>query len=153
MFPFETLKCNPMSTTAAIKAQRGTKRMCQNPQCGSRFYDLNRNPITCPICNSVYEVRVQAVSVAPSRPAPRPAKKPAPFVPDQVKPDVPAEEVPIAAVTNGVHAPTWISPEMDDALARYVLPDWDDATPADWLAFLTMADRHFKERRAKSGAG
>jgi uncharacterized protein (TIGR02300 family) len=81
-----------MSTAAAVKAPRGTKRMCQNPQCGSRFYDLNRNPITCPICNSVYEVRVQTISVAPSRPAPRPAKKPAPFVPDQVKTDVPAEE-------------------------------------------------------------
>jgi starch phosphorylase len=47
-------------------------------------------------------------------------------------PDVPVEEVPIAGVTNGVHAQTWISPEMDDVLARYVLPDWDDATPLDW---------------------
>jgi uncharacterized protein (TIGR02300 family) len=81
-----------MSTTAAVKAQRGTKRMCQNPECGSRFYDLNRDPITCPICNSVYEIKVQPVSVAQSRPAPRPVKKPAPFVPDEAKPDVPAEE-------------------------------------------------------------
>ena len=80
-----------MSTTAAIKAQRGTKRMCQNPQCGSRFYDLNRDPITCPVCSTIYEIRVQPVSVALSRPA-RPAKKPVPFVPDEVKPDVPAEE-------------------------------------------------------------
>ena len=80
-----------MSTTAAIKAQRGTKRMCQNPQCGSRFYDLNRDPITCPVCSTIYEIRVQPVSVALSRPA-RPVKKPVPLVPDEVKSDVPAEE-------------------------------------------------------------
>ncbi len=47
-------------------------------------------------------------------------------------PDVPVEEVPIAGVTNGVHAQTWISPEMDDILSRYVLPDWNSATALDW---------------------
>jgi len=81
-----------MPTTADIKAQRGTKRMCQNPECGSRFYDLNRDPITCPVCSTIYEIRVQPVSVAPARPTPRPVKKPAPFVPDEAKPDVPVEE-------------------------------------------------------------
>src|SRR3954466_6507507 len=55
-------------------------------------------------------------------------------------PDVPVEEVPIAAVTNGVHAQTWISPEMDDVLARYVLPDWDDATPLDWVRVRDIRD-------------
>jgi uncharacterized protein (TIGR02300 family) len=81
-----------MSTTAAIKAQRGTKRRCQNPECGSRFYDLNRDPIICPVCNTVYQIAVQPPPQAHARPAPRPVKKPAPFVPDEVKPDVPAEE-------------------------------------------------------------
>lgn len=37
----------------SIKAARGTKRVCQN--CGSKFYDLNRDPITCPICQSIYQ--------------------------------------------------------------------------------------------------
>jgi uncharacterized protein (TIGR02300 family) len=37
----------------SIKAARGTKRVCQN--CGSKFYDLNRAPITCPICESIYQ--------------------------------------------------------------------------------------------------
>ena len=32
----------------STKAERGTKRTCQNPECGSRFYDLNRDPIICP---------------------------------------------------------------------------------------------------------
>ena len=35
-------------------------------------------------------------------------------------PDVPVDEVPIGSVTNGVHAPTWISPEIDDLLTRHV---------------------------------
>ena len=39
-------------------------------------------------------------------------------------PDVPAEETPITSVTNGVHADTWVAPEMADLLTRHVLPDW-----------------------------
>lgn len=38
------------------KAARGTKRTCQNSDCGSRFYDLNRAPITCPICGTAYVI-------------------------------------------------------------------------------------------------
>jgi uncharacterized protein (TIGR02300 family) len=37
----------------SIKATRGTKRVCQS--CGSKFYDLNRDPITCPICHAVFQ--------------------------------------------------------------------------------------------------
>jgi uncharacterized protein (TIGR02300 family) len=40
----------------ATKEARGTKRTCQNPECGSRFYDLNRDPIVCPICESEYRL-------------------------------------------------------------------------------------------------
>ena len=29
----------------------GTKRVC--PSCGARFYDLRRDPITCPVCQAV----------------------------------------------------------------------------------------------------
>ncbi len=42
----------------SIKAERGTKRVCQS--CGSKFYDLNRDPITCPMCQSVYQVAASA---------------------------------------------------------------------------------------------
>jgi uncharacterized protein (TIGR02300 family) len=37
----------------SLKAARGTKRVCQS--CGSKFYDLNRDPITCPICQAVFQ--------------------------------------------------------------------------------------------------
>jgi len=47
-------------------------------------------------------------------------------------PDVPKQETPIIAVTNGVHALTWVSPEMNDLLERYVLPEWNMAGPERW---------------------
>lgn len=40
----------------ASKAERGTKRTCQNPECEERFYDLNRSPIVCPICSAKYTI-------------------------------------------------------------------------------------------------
>ena len=48
----------------ATKAARGTKRTCQNQECGARFYDLNREPITCPICESAYVIAHQSLSPA-----------------------------------------------------------------------------------------
>ncbi len=39
-------------------------------------------------------------------------------------PDVPCEEVPIRGITNGVHAPTWISAEMSALFDRYLGPSW-----------------------------
>jgi hypothetical protein len=47
-----------MST--ATKAARGTKRTCQNQDCGSRFYDLNREPAECPMCATVFVPPVAA---------------------------------------------------------------------------------------------
>jgi uncharacterized protein (TIGR02300 family) len=65
----------------ATEAKRGTKRTCQNPECGSRFYDLNRDPIICPICRSKYELASVAHGVAAAAPdhedKARKAKKPA----------------------------------------------------------------------------
>ena len=40
------------------KPARGTKRVC--PSCGARFYDLNRTPISCPLCQAMYQVPVAA---------------------------------------------------------------------------------------------
>jgi uncharacterized protein (TIGR02300 family) len=40
----------------ATKQARGTKRTCQNSDCGSRFYDLNRDPVVCPICGTTYQI-------------------------------------------------------------------------------------------------
>ncbi len=40
------------------KPARGTKRVC--PSCGARFYDLNRAPISCPLCQAMYQVPAAA---------------------------------------------------------------------------------------------
>jgi starch phosphorylase len=42
-------------------------------------------------------------------------------------PGVPEDEVPIGSVTNGVHADTWVAPEMADVLTRHVMPEWGEA--------------------------
>jgi starch phosphorylase len=47
-------------------------------------------------------------------------------------PDVPVEEAPITSVTNGVHADTWVGPEMADLLDRHVLPGWHEAEADRW---------------------
>jgi uncharacterized protein (TIGR02300 family) len=49
------------------KPELGTKRLCAN--CGVKFYDLSKTPITCPKCHTVMEI-----TVAPTRPRPEPAR-------------------------------------------------------------------------------
>jgi uncharacterized protein (TIGR02300 family) len=41
-----------VSTVA--KPELGTKRLCTS--CGAKYYDLNRDPITCPKCGTVFEI-------------------------------------------------------------------------------------------------
>jgi uncharacterized protein (TIGR02300 family) len=58
---------------ATTKEARGTKRTCQNEDCEAKFYDLNRDPIVCPICDTVYKLapelqedaEVEEVAAAP----------------------------------------------------------------------------------------
>jgi uncharacterized protein (TIGR02300 family) len=63
----------------ATNKDRGTKRTCQNGDCGARFYDLNRNPILCPICGSKYMIAhspTAAAAIAQEERAQRKMKKP-----------------------------------------------------------------------------
>src|SRR5690606_10055704 len=55
-------------------------------------------------------------------------------------PDLPADEVPITSVTNGVHAGTWVSADMTDLLSRHVLPDWDEAGATSWARIWDAPD-------------
>lgn len=48
---------------ATTKQARGTKRTCQSDECGARFYDLNRDPIACPICGTIYVIASGPVGV------------------------------------------------------------------------------------------
>lgn len=38
------------------KPELGQKRQCQH--CGSKFYDLNRDPVVCPKCGGIFEIMV-----------------------------------------------------------------------------------------------
>jgi uncharacterized protein (TIGR02300 family) len=53
---------------AVAKPELGIKRICGN--CGTKFYDLARDPILCPKCGTVYEIvavptRASAAKAAP----------------------------------------------------------------------------------------
>jgi len=78
----------------STKAERGTKRACRNPECGSRFYDLNRAPIVCPMCQSVFELAPSpaAMAAAPATAARTPARKPVYPVASAKPAEVPAAE-------------------------------------------------------------
>jgi uncharacterized protein (TIGR02300 family) len=55
------------------KPELGTKRLCTD--CGARFYDLNRDPVTCPKCGSQFDV---ASLTATRHPSAKPRGKPEP---------------------------------------------------------------------------
>lgn len=93
----------------ATKQARGTKRTCQSSECGARFYDLNRDPIICPICGTVYELASSplAAAAAGEEKAPRRARKadfadkvPADALPevegDEALPEIESDETAIA---------------------------------------------------------
>lgn len=45
------------------KPELGTKRLCA--ACGAKFYDLNKDPIACPKCGTVFEVVVPVSRAKP----------------------------------------------------------------------------------------
>ncbi len=65
------------------KPEWGTKRECQN--CGARFYDLKREPIVCPKCETVFAIKAL-------KPKPSAEKKP------DVKDERPKEAVAVEEV-------------------------------------------------------
>jgi starch phosphorylase len=54
-------------------------------------------------------------------------------------PDVTVEEVPIGAITNGVHAHTWVSDGVADLLTNSVGPVWDGADKASWAGVAKLS--------------
>lgn len=97
----------------ATKQPRGMKRTCQNAACGQRFYDLERDPIMCPMCGSTYNITISAAAIAAAaaeeKAARKAAKKPAFVEPEavadeaslaegaEVLPEIEGEEEPAAA--------------------------------------------------------
>ena len=67
-------------------------------------------------------------------------------------PDVTVEEVPIGAITNGVHAHTWVSDGVAELLSSSVGPVWDGADAASWAGVEKLAPNNVWETRAKGRA-
>ncbi len=75
-------------------AERGNKRTC--PSCEARFYDLNRDPMTCPMCQEQFEAQAfgsrtdidTAAAAMAEKASRKAASKKAAFVP---VPDAPAD--------------------------------------------------------------
>jgi uncharacterized protein (TIGR02300 family) len=95
------------------KPARGTKRTCQSSECGSRFYDLNRNPILCPLCGAAYVIASSPLGAA----AVLEEKTRKPKKPEYVV-EKPAEEVVVAegeeALADIETGDEEIAPEADD---------------------------------------
>jgi uncharacterized protein (TIGR02300 family) len=114
--------------TAKRASERGTKRACQ--ACAARFYDLNRDPITCPMCQAVFQAGVQgtrpdasiaAAAAAAEKAARKPVKKPpTPVEAELVEgADLPeavvADEIPLeAAEAIAAEEETFLEQEEED---------------------------------------
>jgi len=66
-------------------------------------------------------------------------------------PEVAEDQVPISHVTNGVHIPTWVAPELDNLFQRYLGSDWvtqhDNASL--WYRVLDIPDDELWSIRQK----
>ena len=67
-------------------------------------------------------------------------------------PDVPVQEVPIGAITNGVHAHTWVGDHIAPLLAQTVGPVWDGADDASWAGVDKLDPLDVWAARAKGRA-
>jgi starch phosphorylase len=82
------------------------------------------------LCTTVLAMRTAAYSFGVSRLHGEISRR----IWNHVWPDVPQDEVPIGAVTNGVHVLSWVSGEMAGLFERYLGPRWSSAPsdPGSW---------------------
>jgi uncharacterized protein (TIGR02300 family) len=119
--PLLSLKVGFMAT----KQDRGTKRTCQNSECGARFYDLSRRPIVCPICGADYVIASSpTAAAAPEEKAPRKPKKEEFVEPAAAKPEADAEEEALV----DVEADDTVDEEEDETFLEEEEEDGGDVT-------------------------
>ena len=72
------------------KPEWGTKRIC--PSCGARYYDLQRDPVTCPKCSTPFDPEA-FLRARRARPAAPVEKELEPVVADEIDGDLETAEV------------------------------------------------------------
>src|SRR5829696_2451808 len=72
------------------KPEWGTKRIC--PSCGTRYYDLLRDPVVCPKCSTPFDPEA-FLKARRARPAAPVEKELEPVGADDIDPDLEADEV------------------------------------------------------------
>ena len=65
-------------------------------------------------------------------------------------PAVPADEVPITSITNGVHSATWIGPEMVEVLDRHLAPGWAEGANGRWERVAEIPDAELWRARERA---
>ncbi|HEX2241611.1 MAG TPA: alpha-glucan family phosphorylase [Actinomycetota bacterium] len=65
-------------------------------------------------------------------------------------PEIPSNEVPIGAITNGVHTATWLGPEMSEILNRRLSPGWAEAGNARWERVREVTDAEIWRERERA---
>jgi len=105
----------------------GTKRSCA--KCATRFYDLRRDPITCPACGHTVTLAEITGARGASAAAPSPAKSS----------KAPAKKAAEAAPETGESVLVEGGDDSDD-LSEDVLEEDDDSVPLDDLAEVASDD-------------
>jgi uncharacterized protein (TIGR02300 family) len=114
------------------KPDLGTKRVC--PSCGTKYYDLNRDPIVCPNCGTVFVIVATPVR---AQSKPEPAPKPVPVAEVEVERE--ADVVSLEEVEEGAEPD--VGPDTDDEETVEipddpeieVADDEDDAVPDPFI--------------------
>ncbi|MDQ3645733.1 MAG: alpha-glucan family phosphorylase [Actinomycetota bacterium] len=64
-------------------------------------------------------------------------------------PDIPEDEGPIGAITNGVHASTWLGPEIAEVLNRRLSPGWAESAHKRWDRIAEVPDAELWRARER----
>ena len=70
------------------KQEWGTKRLC--PNCGTRYYDMQHDPIVCPRCGAAFDPEALLKTRRTRTPA---VAEVVPVADEEIEPDLGAEEV------------------------------------------------------------
>ncbi|HEY0566649.1 MAG TPA: TIGR02300 family protein [Xanthobacteraceae bacterium] len=109
-----------------VKPELGTKRLCAG--CGAKFYDLSKNPIVCPKCETVFEPVVAVSRARPDQGARAAAKEPEVVTPETADAEFVSLEDADAEAVGGKKAVAAVPEGEDDIEIDEALDDDDDDT-------------------------